>query len=154
MKTHNNQFPRRICILTRDYRNDISQCPLSNLISYNVRFNGTDLSKEGRINGLEEAYVEMKKLYNYLGEGNGIISFDSFRQHHTPLCLNTALLPHAPENVMNNDLSINAGGSQLDISIQLDGALSNNGDYPYSLYIFVIHKRVLHVQQQQVNLGK
>jgi hypothetical protein len=145
-----------ICMLVfpkQDARDtdNIGNCALPNLVSYNVRFNSTDLGTRDGIQGLEEAYTNYRKLYGFLTDigGNGLLDYDTFKTQHTPLCVNTELLPHVNPEVLNNALSTTSGGSQLEISLNLSSSFNN----PHNIYIYTIHKRVINVEQRVVQVG-
>jgi hypothetical protein len=130
---------------------NITKCALPNLESYNVRFNSDDLSTRDGVIGLEEAYTNYRKMYGFLTDisGNGLMDYDTFKNTHTPLCINSELLPHVNPEVLNNALSTTAGGSQLEISLKL----SSNLNDPHNIYIYTVHKRVVQIAERVVNVG-
>jgi len=134
----------------RDFDN-ITNCALPNLESYNVRFNSDDLSTRDGVHGIEEAYTNYRKMYGFLTDisGNGLMDYDTFKNTHTPLCINSELLPHVSPEVLNNALSTTAGGSQLEISLKLNSPLND----PHNIYIYTVHKRVVQIAERVVNVG-
>jgi hypothetical protein len=130
----------------------INVCPLKNLEEFGITIQTHELGTRGGTFGLEEAYANYRRHYNMLSSigGQGMLDYDRYKNEHTPLCVNTDLLPDAPPEVLQNSLSTNDRGSQLNISLKV----SNSNDVKDArLVVFVVHKRILQLKEGIAKVG-
>jgi hypothetical protein len=132
------------------------------LKSYNVQVQNTEIGVRGGVSGgLETAYQQYRKLYNMLTDvgGQGMLDFETFKEHHTPLCLSTEILRDAPASVLRNSLETNSRAGQIQLSIKYDpaGLTTGGGNLDMTtkqLLLFVLHKRIINNAQSLVKVGK
>jgi hypothetical protein len=130
----------------------INHCPLPNLDEFGITIQTHELGTRGGTFGLEEAYANYRRHYNMLSSigGQGMLDYHRYKKEHTPLCVNTDLLPDAPPEVLQNSLSTNDRGSQLNISLKV----SNTDDVSDArLLVFVVHKRILQLKEGIAKIG-
>jgi hypothetical protein len=134
-------------------RDDINEAPLSKLKSWKVTIQTHELGTRGGTFGLEESYANYRKAYNFLSDisGQGMLDFDRYKDNHTVLAVNTDLLPDAPGEVLQNSLSTNDRGSQINIELDVEnGGTSLTG---HRLVVFVVHKRILQLKEGIAKIG-
>lgn len=141
---------------------NVNACGLPKLKSYNVQVQNTEIGVRGGVSGgLETAYQQYRKLYNMLTDvgGQGMLDFETFKEHHTPLCLSTEILRDAPASVLRNSLETNSRAGQIQLSIKYDpaGLTTGGGNLDLTtkqLLLFVLHKRIINNAQSLVKVGK
>jgi hypothetical protein len=133
-------------------RDDVNEAPLSNLKQWKVTIQTHELGTRGGTFGLEESYANYRKAYNFLSDigGQGMLDFDRYKNHHTVLAVNTDLLPDAPGEVLQNSLSTNDRGSQINMELEVDSP-ANLGNH--RLVVFVVHKRILQLKEGIAKIG-
>lgn len=131
---------------------NVFECALPNLMEYSVKIQGETIGMEP-IEGLAEAYLNYRNYYEEAGDSHGrsMLDFETFKNKHTLMCLNTTLLQHIPETVLGNGISTTDAGSELTINIRLtDG---NTFPANHQLLIFVTHTSVLNFKQALMSVG-
>ena len=136
---------------------NVNSAPLPALKSYNIQVQNTELGvRNGVTGGLETAYAQYRKLYNMLTDvgGQGLMDFNRFKTHHTPLCLSTEILRDAPASVLRNSLETQSRSGQLQANFELENVDGDNSLANKQLLMYVFHKRIINVAESLVKVGK
>jgi hypothetical protein len=132
-------------------KDNINECGVPNLDKWVVSVQTHQLGTRGGSFGLEEGYANYRKTYNFLSDisGQGMLDFDRYKENHTVLAVNTDLLPDAPAEVLQNSLSTNDRGSQINLELKTNGSIGANK----RLIVFVVHKRIVQLKQGVARVG-
>ena len=137
---------------TQNDRDNVNLCPLPSLEEFTISVQTHQLGTRGGQFGLEESYANYRKAYNFLSDigGQGMLDYERYKNEHTVLAVNTDLLPDAPAEILQNSLSTNDRGSQINISLKVG---DENEVEDTRLLVLVSHKRILQLKEGISRIG-